>query len=423
MHAKAVTCSFLLGLCACTTDPSPSSPMPAALPAGRVPTEPAVAPNVTALKVDAPTPSESPASVVPVAAPRADKPSAPAPSDRCVMQGERVFRAVGTRALLAGDGVSLALLAWDTPSKLALYTGTRSETLALAGELSLKAALSRATLVVSGQRVVLAYVDERGVLLLSELRAGALTPPQQLAEGVNRRFAPALTLLGERALVAFTRTVDDAMHTFVAQVRGSHVQLNDVTPQGHGAAAATFVLGHSLPSLVMIDARAGVSPLLEVPFDAAGSPQPAVVRTPVSQPFAPPLLAAVQLAAGHVEVAYTATGSAAATAIGRVPLRTLAQPVPLEPSKGYGELSFSAVLGRRRAVFALEVPKHASADPARELWLHVVGVGSQGPALVVPQAPETASFPSLAPGPTAGSFVLVYTSRGALYLSDLLCDA
>src|SRR5581483_10852247 len=96
------------------------------------------------------------------------------------------------------------------------------------------------------------------------------------------------------------------------------------------------------PRLVMIDARAGMSPLLELPF-VGGKPGELRIGTPVSQPYAPPLLRAVQLPGeADVLVAYTALGRLAATAVGYVPLHSARAPAALLPSRGYGVIAFDA---------------------------------------------------------------------------------
>jgi hypothetical protein len=172
----------------------------------------------------------------------------------------------------------------------------------------------------------------------------------------------------------------------------------------------------------MVDARAGVSPLLEVRFDAQGNASPAQVRTPVSQPYAPPALAAVALSEDEVEVAFTAIGRAAATAIGRVPLTRAQAPEALVPSKGYGELRFSVAKGRRAALFAYEVSKHASNDPAREIHVKLVDSRGEGAPLVVQAQASSAVAPSVVAAQRAGEFWLAYALPDRVVLARLACD-
>lgn len=265
-----------------------------------------------------------------------------------------------------------------------------------------------------GENGDVGFVDDKGDVFL--LRANA-DKPERLGQGADRRFAPALTQYGARTLLAFTRTVDEVMHTFVVSPGQPAV---DVTPAGHGASAATFVLGAASPVLVAIDARAGVSPLLEIPFDAQGKPQPAVVRTPVSQPYAPPLLGAVQVPGGELEVAFTALGKLAATAVGRVPLRRAVGPVALHPSRGYGELSFDLLRTERAALFAIEVPlgEDAKAPHAIELkWLDAQG---DGQTLLLGSADRPARSPSIAAA--GGEVTLGYVTQQKAQLARVVCD-
>ena len=275
--------------------------------------------------------------------------------------------------------------------------------------------------VLRGTNLAVGFVDDKGdVWLLRE----PLSKPQRLAQGADRRFAPALAQVAEQQLLAFTRTVDGAMHTFV--VRSAKPEPIDVTPAGHGASAASFVLGVTPPVLVMLDARAGISPLLEVPFDAQGVPGPAIVRTPVSMPYAPPLLAAVQVPAGELEVAFSAIGKLAATAVGRVPLRRAVGPVALHPSRGYGELSFDVALTAKAALFALEVPsgevpsgEATGAAHGIELkWLDAEGEGQTMP---IPTT-GSARAPSLVASATPGQLVLTYTAQSRAHAARVVCD-
>jgi hypothetical protein len=271
-----------------------------------------------------------------------------------------------------------------------------------------------------------AWVDERAHLMLSELDASGFGAPRSLAEGLDRRFAPAVAHTGHALLVAFTRTVGEAMHVFVARRDGERATLEDLTPQGHGAAAPTFILGRSPPALVMVDAHAGMSPLLEVTFDDAGKASPAIVRTPVSQPYAPPALQAVKLSDERTIVAYSAVGRAAATAVGLSPLTSAEAPTPLVPSKGYGELEFSAAQQAGLSVFASEASKTTGNEPERALEVRVVDAAGAGDALVLGQgvagdAAASASAPSLVSGERPGEFWLGYVTPEGARLAQLFC--
>lgn len=263
-----------------------------------------------------------------------------------------------------------------------------------------------------GSKSALGWVDDKGDVWLAR---EPLKQPVRVAQGADRRFAPALAEADGQLLLTFTRTVDEAMHTFL--VRDG--KLSDLTPAGHGASAASFVLGVTPPVLVMLDARAGISPLLEVPFDAQGIPKPAIVRTPISQPYAPPLLAAVQLPGGELEVAFSAIGKLAATAIGRVPLRRAVGPVALHPSRGYGELRFDVALSGKAALFALEVPVSEAPKAARVIELKWLDAQGEGETLVI--GAQGASGPSIVANRIAGEVQITYVARGTAHAARLLC--
>ncbi len=268
-----------------------------------------------------------------------------------------------------------------------------------------------------------ALVDTQGTLSLIEIHNGKVSGPRVLARGVDRRFLPSMANLGAVQLVAFTKTVNELMHTFVARVSPDAIELADVTPTSHGAAAATFVLGAPEPTLVMLDARAGVSPLLEVGFDANGKSRPAIVRTPVSQPYAPPWLAAFEVPGADIQVAYTAIGRAAATAVGLVPLRRVEAPRALLPSLGYGPLAFSVARGARALVFATESPVSAATDAVRSVVVKVIDAGGEGATLTLACQVGTCARPTLAASATERAFFLLHAEGAALVLSLLDCDA
>lgn len=253
----------------------------------------------------------------------------------------------------------------------------------------------------------LVFVDDKGALAHVRYEAEQFGAPRSLAQDVDRRFDPALARAGGQLLVAFTRTVDQSMHTFVLRA-AEPAAARDVTPPGHGAAAPSFVLGAEPPILVMIDARGGVSPLLELPFDGAGKPGAVIVRTPVSQPYAPPALSAVAVPGGELEVAFTAIGKLAATAIGRVPLRRAVAPTALHPSRGYGQLSLSSARGARAVVYAFEVPSDASPDAPHMIELKWIDAQGEGDGLAAPASPDSAREPSIV-ALRRGAFALAFT--------------
>lgn len=346
--------------------------------------------------------------------------AAPPPKDGCVLRHQQALSADSERALAASlAGAPIVIALEGKGSTLALWTSrAQGFTRTLSAPLESKA--QRASVVCTGARCELAVVDERARLLAVQLTSKGFSSPRVLASGLDRRFAPALADTGSRVLYAYTANVDNAMHTFWLESRdGKASTPSDLTPRAHGAAAPSFVLGSKLPTLVVVDPWAGLSPLLELNFGLQGPPSAAVVRTPVSQPYEPPLLAAVEWSSGDVEVAYTAVGRLAMTAIGRVPLRKASEPAALSPSKGYGELSFAAARSRTRALFAIEVAVGTKPDAPREIALRLLdGVSTgQGPTFAA-----DARHPSVSSLRDPGEYLVAYARAGTIQAALVGCQ-
>jgi hypothetical protein len=360
-----------------------------------------------------------PASEPPLPLPQARSNARP-PAAGCVIRHEQALSSDAERAVAANlAGAPIVIALEDEGSTLALWTSTTNGFTRTAST-PLEAKAQRASAVCTGARCELAVVDERARLLGLQLSSHGFTSPRVLASGLDRRFAPALADTGSRVLYAYTANVDKAMHTFWLESKAGKVSTpSDLTPLAHGAAAPSFVLGSKLPTLVAVDPWAGLSPLLELSFGLAGPPSAAVVRTPVSQPYEPPLLAAVAWASGDVEVVYTAVGRLAMTAIGRVPLRKASEPAALSPSKGYGELSFAAARSRKRALFALEVAVDTKPDAAREIALKLLdGVSTtEGPSFAA-----DARHPSLSSLRDAGEYLVTFVRGTTIHAALVGCD-
>ncbi len=346
------------------------------------------------------------------------KPSLEARS--CALLSETNVHTDVGRALLSSDHAGALAVLLVNESGFTLQR-LREGTLALEASLGLKAAPKRSAFVQSSKRGFVAWVDAEAHMWTVAVAGGKFESPSRVAEGVDRRFAPALSVQGKQALVAFTRSFGPGMHVYVSRIGGEKSTLEDITPEGHGAAAPTFIVGQNAPSIVMIDARAGVSPLLEVRFDGALRPQPAIVRTPVSQPYAPPGLQALSVSSELTLVAFTAIGRAAATAVGLVPLQRAEEATALVPSKGYGELELSAAQHDGLGVFAVEAFRTSSAQGPRQVQVHVIDGAGAGNALEVGGAFESASAPSLAASATPGGFFLSYSTPQGVQLAEIAC--
>jgi hypothetical protein len=331
--------------------------------------------------------------------------SATAPTTGCAIALEQRL-APGTRGIALGT--EAVLVATDD----ALTLWQLSDSWREGPRVKLDTPVAKASAACRGDRCEVAFIDQKMRLFHLD---GSLQS-KELARGVDRRFAPAVAVQGERVLIAYTATVDDIMHTKLLGVRKGEVELTqDITPEGHGAAAPAFVLGAS-PTLIAIDAHAGISPLLEFPLDAAGRPRESLVRTPVSQPFEPPQLAAVKWANEQAEAFFTVIGKLAMTAVGRVPLRRTESITALSPSRGYGELSFAVARGPKRALFACEVPIASTPKAERRLEL-TLSDGSRNEAGPTFEAPARA--PSLAA--TRDGYLLSFTRADAVHAALLRC--
>jgi hypothetical protein len=157
--------------------------------------------------------------------------------------------------------------------------------------------------------------------------------------------------------------------------------------------------------------------LLELPLDGTGKPKQTWVRTPVSQPFEPPQLAAVQWPGGEAEVMFTVIGKLAMSAIGRIPLRRAASIEALSPSRGYGMIEFALAPSSRRALFACEVPVSAAPKSERKLELTLSDGKRNDPGPVI-DAPATA--PSLVR--TRDGYLLAYSRGADVHAALLRCS-
>jgi hypothetical protein len=369
------------------------------------PAPPVAKPPDLAVPASAPVEPAAPPTTSP--APATPRAKVRAPTDGCTVELEqRLGR--GTRGVALPEGVLVA-------SDDALTLWQLADDLREGPRLKLDAPIAKAAATCTRGRCELAWIDQKMRLFHARLD-GALQPAKELARGVDRRFAPALALQGDRTLIAYTTTVDEVMHTKLLGVRGDKLEPEqDITPESHGAAAPAFLLGGPL-TLIALDAHAGISPLLEFPLDGTGRPREARVRTPISQPFEPPQLAAVQWASGEAEAFFTVIGKLAMTAIGRVPLRRTESISALSPSRGYGELTFAVARGERRALFACEVPVSAAPKAERmlELTLSDGTRSDPGPSFEAP-----ALAPSLARSP--GGYVLAFSRAGDVHAALLRC--
>jgi hypothetical protein len=289
---------------------------------------------------------------------------------------------------------------------------------------------------VDGRHAWLARVDGAGALGLARFAHGQAGAPlrfEVVAEGVDPRFAPALAPAGDGVVVAWVDGRGTPMRVRVARVdlRGEVRATHDVTLEAMGGTAPAFVVGASPPVLAFVDARAGMSPLVRVPFDGDGTPGSGRVALTVGQVPEPPALAAARAPHGEV-VAYTAIGTGATTAVGMVRLDAPAEgprsaPIPLVKGTGYGTLGVAAAALPTSVLFASEAPRASTSEgkkadpPPRHLQLHLADGQGATPAMVLHTPGASTKHPALALGHDRRTVALAHTTDAAVKVAFLRC--
>lgn len=248
-----------------------------------------------------------------------------------------------------------------------------------------------------------------------------------LGTSSDQRFTPAVGVRGGRHSVAWTEAeAGQPMRVrYVAfDPTGRELARHDLTQPGMGACAPTFVDAPDGP-LVFLDPHAGTSALLRA--DLASDPPEVTVMRPVSHVFDPALLAAGRIG-GRDLVAYTAVGTAAATAVGMVWSEGAQQPEPqaVVPSAGYGALHVSAAQAPSSVVLAADRPRSREREAPREIVVRVAwqeGDATRlGEELVVRGPSEgPASLVRIARHED-GTYGLVLTGSDGVYARFLRCD-
>lgn len=272
--------------------------------------------------------------------------------------------------------------------------------------------------------VMIAWTDGNGALRSRRMRMAIAGhgASVELAQGVDARFSPALTVSQDRTLIAYTMG-STPMRTMLATLAadGSVQDKRDVTPVSMGASAPVFVAGAEPPVLLMLDARNGMSPILRLDLAADGtSSAPAQVVVPVNMVATPPELAAASSSIG-THVAYTAVGSAATTAIGLLPIAPIVgTPEALVPGTAYGHFHVSAAAGPRAVIMVATAPIAPGKEPELELQVTVIGLEGRGKPGVI-RAEGGANHPAVARD-EAGHIGVAYTGQGGVFVAILRCD-
>ncbi len=238
-------------------------------------------------------------------------------------------------------------------------------------------------------KVVVAFVDGQ-----NHIRLGAADPREPSAQlrtieagsGADLRFAPALGVVGQVRVVAWTDGTGTPMRVRLARAdrTGTLLDTHDLTMTGMGAAAPVFGAGGDTKTIYFVDPRAGVSPIVKAELNPDGTPRPSAVARPVGTVSVPPEVAVAEDGSGHAYAGYTAIGNLATTAVGLMPLfGDVSGPSALVPGTGYGLLNVAAVAGRGAVVFAADAPKGEARDAPREIHVRLVKDGAAGETLTV----------------------------------------
>jgi|GEM_PF-7046812 len=250
--------------------------------------------------------------------------------------------------------------------------------------------------------VTVAYTDGSGELFMQALRVGAAHGgghATSLAKGVDTRFAPAVDYVERGALIAYTLGTTPMRSTLVRiNAKGDVIGTHNVTPEGMGAAAPTFVRGASPPALVTADPRNGMSPISRTPLDAEGKPGKVELTAPVGMMSQPPQLSAAQSGFGAY-VVYSGMGSAATSAIGLLRIGPkVGAPEAFVKGTAYGALHNAATALPNAILVAADAPLSPGKQPKHALQLALVDAKGQGPALRVESPSGDATHVALAEG-------------------------
>lgn len=284
-------------------------------------------------------------------------------------------------------------------------------------------------LTVSGQHVAVAAVDGKSHVLFGATRKSGSSGPfplDRVADKADPRMSPALVPMKAgkaRFAVAYTHGDDKGMKVDLLTLdgRGREVKRFGVTPHAGAASAPMFAAGADEPTLFLMDARAGISPILRLRVSKEGEPTVTEVLRAVGTAATPPQIAPVVVGTDTF-VAYTVVGNLARTAVGLINVSNEAStPAALVPGQGYGLLHVSVAAGPAAAIFASTVPKAEERKSPRRLQLRVVDDEGMGEPLFIEGPSGTAHFPAVARS-RDGRLLLAFAAPGGVYGHIARCD-
>ena len=271
--------------------------------------------------------------------------------------------------------------------------------------------------------VTVAYSDGSGELFMQTLHVGAAHGggrATSLGKGVDTRFAPAVDYVERGALIAYTLGTTPMKSTLVRiGPKGDVIGTHNVTPDGMGAAAPTFVRGATPRAIVTADPRDGMSPISRTPLDAEGKPGKVELTAPVGMMSQPPQLSAAQSEFGAY-VVYSGMGSAATSAIGLVRIGPkVGAPEAFVKGTAYGALHNAAIALPNAILVAADAPLSPGKQPKHVLQLALVDAKGQGPALRVESPSGDATHVALAEG--RGEIGFAFSAPDGVYWGTVRC--
>jgi hypothetical protein len=271
--------------------------------------------------------------------------------------------------------------------------------------------------------VTVAYTDGSGELFMQVLRVGEAHGgghATSLAKGVDTRFAPAVDYVERGALIAYTLGTTPMRVSLVRiGVKGDVIGTHNVTPDGMGAAAPTFVRGATPRAIVTADPRNGMSPISRTPIDADGKPGTVELTAPVGMMSQPPQLSAAQSEFGAY-VVYSGMGSAATSAIGLVRIGPkVGAPEAFVKGTAYGALHNAAIALPNAILVAADAPLSAGKQPKHALQLALLDAKGQGPVLRVESPSGDATHVALSEGRDEIGFA--FSAPDGVYWGTVRC--
>lgn len=282
-----------------------------------------------------------------------------------------------------------------------------------------------AILPIAENHVALAVIDGNADVFVSVGAPSRLSNFVKVGENADTRFSPALGVVGDRIVLAYTR--QGTMSSVVARSfsMAGEVQSEAQVTSTQSGRAPIFLPGQD--AVYEVDARQARSTVVRRPIalseDALSFGEGQVVAV-VSNLYDPATLALGTIGseqAPNYLVGYNAVGQAAQTAVGLVSSSALgAPPVPIVSSSGYGFLSVDAAGSGAGVVFAASASTAPEPESPRKLVIRVVQGGARQPGVALElQREGGAQLPRIAG--SQGRYAVSYTGADGVFLAHLTC--